>query len=1299
MLGNNDLTGSSTVLNIAAAFNGLISGNNIHGGVTGVQYNAAAKLSGNKIHDNTTGVVSTVSGTTNGLGFYGGVLTPNEIYSNVTGVNLSGRMQNQFIHNNTTGVVGSGILGGTDISAANVIESNTTGVSFAGTIQFNRIDRNATGIQATGGQQILHNLIYRNTNYGVLASGVSDVRIVSNTFYAPTGDNIRVQSSSSNIEVRDNILWAEAGYDIYVANNSQTGFFSDYNDLHASNTGKIFYWTKDFTDILDLQADVAFLDLHSIGTTVVNPAWSEPRFYNKTLDDYRVFDLTAGQRFSSPTVDLADPLTDMGMPLTRVNLLGNPSFEVSTAGWTVNAPDGAVRSSNPLPFDGTTYFNPGNIGQGFAEQTISLASSLTNTQIDTEDYVVVFGGRVRTLSEAVNDHGQITLTFLDAGGNPLAGAPVGLAVANSLTDRWELIGGRRVIPAGARSVKFRYQADRMTGTSNDAYLDGAFLYVLPETSAPDAGALGNTTADDASNLLPHIALRSPDLYADWELLTPHTIRWDTINNSGESSVVIDLYKDGPDGPQFLLNINPGTPDDGDFIWKPIDSGLTYGTYGLRIRVRLAGDASVMDQSTETFTVPEDGVTYWVDDASNVNDEYTPAAVGSNRNTGKLATAPKPNPVNVLRTYELLSGSVMNVDTGQYPLIYTAIATSKTGVGLGTDRGFIFRGPTNTSKVAELSPAIPDNTTEDLIYLDDADFMEIRNLTLTGGQSGLHLTGGSTDFVGANLTVHDSASHGILIENSSAFTSLTNITTYNHAASANGLYISGGAGGNITNFTAYNNNYGLYSTAATTINISTASSTGNRADGIYIGGSTGNLSNLILRGNAGHGLELSGNFTINTVEAFANGGSGVAMTDGSVTNAHLYNNGGWGISMNNASITTAQVHDNASGGIAMRDGTVTSVVVHDNQGVGLNGNYNGTETVQNSEFYANFAGIVMNNGSVQSSKIYGNSGIGIQASRYPLTLTGNTLYSNQYGIYGNLAGNAGTFTIANNLIYGDSVMNGDPISSGIRLTSGASMNYEIVNNTIYEPAADGLRVSAVANVHLRNNIIWSRAGYDIFISDDSQTGFTSNFNLLYATDGAKVGYWQGVRSALTDWQFANFRDGDSLSVDPLFVDPDGADSVLGASLQRGLKFEGFPNQTLTGAATVNAVDSVVQFAPAYGSFRGLPDDNQSFRWTGKIFLTLAGSYTFFANADGPQRLKINGTTVIDGFTTPSNSEQSGVYVYAGPGNEWVDISLRSQGHRRLYRRQTRLDHARQLRLPRLHPLVSPAIQRDHQHRRR
>ncbi len=83
-----------------------------------------------------------------------------------------------------------------------------------------------------------------------------------------------------------------------------------------------------------------------------------------------------------------------------------------------------------------------------------------------------------------------------------------------------------------------------------------------------------------------------------------------------------------------------TQDDGEFIWMPSQSGVAAGEKGLRIKVLHVGAPDVFDLTTETFAVPELGNTYYVDDGSNSGDVFTPDAVGSNRNSGKLATAPK-----------------------------------------------------------------------------------------------------------------------------------------------------------------------------------------------------------------------------------------------------------------------------------------------------------------------------------------------------------------------------------------------------------------------------------------------------------------------------------------------------------------------------------------------------------------------------------------------------------------------------------------------------------------------------------
>lgn len=473
---NNSVTATGTGLYLAARFNGTVASNEFQGATVGVVHGAPAMLESNRIHHNTNGVFASVSGQVDGFGFVGDAL-PNEIFANTTGVALTGQMQNQHIFANTTGVSGSGVLGGTDLEHANLIEANVTGVNVTGPIQFNRIARNTVGIVAQNGQLITHNLIYRNTQTALLVSGKSDVRIVSNTFYSPQGDNIRIESGASNVEVRSNILWAESGYDIYVANDSQSGFYSDYNDLYAGDNGTLVYWTKDFADVLDWQADVARFDLHSIGHTVVDPLWAEPHFMNRGQDDYRLFGQVAGLRFSSPTVNAADPLTDQGIPALYHNLLVNADFESGITGWTTHA-TATTRTADPASFTGANYFFAGNEGTGFAEQAIDLVTAgFTETALDSNRLDLVFGGRIRAAAESPVDQGEVRVAFLDASGNPLGET---VAKAGNVSDRWELVGGRTAMPIGTRSVTFRFDAVRKSGSSNDSYLDHAFLYVVSE---------------------------------------------------------------------------------------------------------------------------------------------------------------------------------------------------------------------------------------------------------------------------------------------------------------------------------------------------------------------------------------------------------------------------------------------------------------------------------------------------------------------------------------------------------------------------------------------------------------------------------------------------------------------------------------------------------------------------------------------------------------------------------------------------------------------------------------------------
>ena len=68
-----------------------------------------------------------------------------------------------------------------------------------------------------------------------------------------------------------------------------------------------------------------------------------------------------------------------------------------------------------------------------------------------------------------------------------------------------------------------------------------------------------------------------------------------------------------------------------------------------------------------------------------------------------------------------------------------------------------------------------------------------------------------------------------------------------------------------------------------------------------------------------------------------------------------------------------------------------------------------------------------------------------------------------------------------------------------------------------------------------------------MASDSQTGFASDFNVLFASGTGKIGLWQGIaRPTLAAWRSADFTDQHSLAQNPQFVNPAGSDTVMGYS---------------------------------------------------------------------------------------------------------------------------------------------------------
>lgn len=97
-------------------------------------------------------------------------------------------------------------------------------------------------------------------------------------------------------------------------------------------------------------------------------------------------------------------------------------------------------------------------------------------------------------------------------------------------------------------------------------------------------------------------------------------------------------------------------------------------------------------------------------------------------------------------------------------------------------------------------------------------------------------------------------------------------------------------------------------------------------------------------------------------------------------------------------------------------------------------------------------------------------------------------------------------------------------------------------------------------------------------------------------------------------------------------PVPAANLRGPNGEPGLKAEYFANKTLAGAPVLTRVDPEVSFdwgmmSPA----PGIPADDFSARWTGKLVVTTSGKYRFGAIADDGVRVYLDGKLIAEDWT--------------------------------------------------------------------
>jgi beta-glucosidase len=112
--------------------------------------------------------------------------------------------------------------------------------------------------------------------------------------------------------------------------------------------------------------------------------------------------------------------------------------------------------------------------------------------------------------------------------------------------------------------------------------------------------------------------------------------------------------------------------------------------------------------------------------------------------------------------------------------------------------------------------------------------------------------------------------------------------------------------------------------------------------------------------------------------------------------------------------------------------------------------------------------------------------------------------------------------------------------------------------------------------------------------------------------------------------------------------------------RGLKGEYFSNRDLSGSPTLTRVDRRIAFAWGEASpAPGLPEDDFSVRWTGKIRVESDGEYEFFISGDDGYRLTVGDRLVLDEWRDQGATLKQAKITLKGGG--LVDVRLEYYEH--------------------------------------
>lgn len=949
----------------------------------------------------------------------------------------------------------------------------------------NRVYGNGWGIEANGQEKrIVNNLVYANTNGGVLLNAsVYGADVANNTIFQPQGDAVRVSNNCWHVRLRNNVLWSGAGFDLNVAADSQTGFSSDYNLLHATGRGALGLWQGTaFASLTDWVNELGF-DAHS---RAVDPQFTDP----DGLDNVLGFDAANGTdggvddnfrlQTGSPGIDGGDVLSlwlrepwPNGERINQGAYGNTPLAEPSPAAFVqVLYPNGREKFELNEPVE--VRWRSSGLGTNWCATRMKVAGPPAEAWPSNAYETTTF-------------HTSYVITnAIDT--NAIARpAPVALYRSGQEQD---LLAWQLPVPDGDYVVRLHWAEPlatllagmrtfdvRLQGVTVDDNLDvtlaaGATLRAFARSysvTAAGGSGIALVLAKDGGT--------HPALLSGIEVTAAHP------GGATGATVRVEFSSDG--GGAYATVATSAAVDaqgNGGVIWTAAPA--TVGNSGF-IRVTTPPGGGVQDVSDAGFLVANGGTNYYVNDASSSNDVFC-TAIGNNANSGKSPSEPMASLSALLEAYAPGTGDVVHIDTGHYNLLKNARITAG---------GVRIEGP--VGPVALINRSNLTLGSSAVIEIDGADDVTVARLWLTGGNNGVSVVNDADRAQIDHCVVQGNNFAGVQIDAGC------------DAPLVGGCEVRGLPAGSAFD----DQQYGIILRAN---------------DGLLEGNTIANnaLRGIQMEQSAVQPYLVRARARGNTVHGSAEMGiylSALGTQECWVSQNTVYSNGVEGIFAVNP---MARVDGNTVFGHAAGTGIRVDLGAR----------------ARTNIVSRNLDGLVAGGGGrLEDNRVFYNSNRGLY-----LTHSGrcsaerNRVYSNGWGIEVTSADQY----IANNVVYAN-------VNGGIRLVTANRPG--VMNNTIYQPLGDALQaVVGTIDARVRNSVLWALAGYAIHVAPDSQAGFGSDYNILHTTGTGKVGLWQGAPFAgLNDWNYELGLDVHSRAVDPLFIDRDGADNVLGYDDVSGL----------------------------------------------------------------------------------------------------------------------------------------------------